>query len=300
MSQVLRIGTRGSKLALKQAQMIQEKCTHHFPETHFEIKVISTKGDEDKSSSLSQIGGKGVFIKGLERALLDHEIDMAVHSLKDVTSQIEEGLTLNAYLSPESQSDVVVLGPKKEMTMPLKIGTGSLRRRMYLHRLYPHWEIEDIRGNVETRIQKVSDGHLDGVVLSEAGLIRLNLPHHISHHFDIKTFLPAPGQGVIAVEIRNDDVHARNVTETLNDPDQSAISRLEMAVLKELGFGCQAPFGMTVHQKDEKLHVVMGLGDKNGRNYHEETLQGTLSEIKTTISHPLSILKKACGYHDNR
>ena len=256
MANSIRIGTRQSPLALKQTDIIAKKLTEADPSITIEIVPISTAGDDDKTTPLWQIGGKGVFIKTLEQALLDNRVDIAVHSLKDVTSELPENLELAAFLVPESCSDVLIL--KKGYTLSdlnagATIGTSSLRRKALLKRDYPHLKPVDIRGNVETRLNKVFSGELDGVILSEAGLIRLGLEHHISYRFDKNTFLPAPGQGVIAVECRKDNAIAQQYCALLNDKHQSIISKAELLFLKTVGFDCRDPLGLYTLITDNRL-----------------------------------------------
>jgi hydroxymethylbilane synthase len=245
--QVLIIGTRGSKLALAQAEIARERLSRTVPDLAVECKIIATSGDRDQRSTLSDIGGKGFFIRELEQALLDKTIDIAVHSFKDVTANLADGLRLSAFFRPESICDALAL--KKGLilqTLPRggRIGTGSLRRKVLLGRIRPDLVITDIRGNIDTRLRKLDEGQYEGIMLSEAGLIRLKLDDRISHRFDPKTFYPAPGQGVITLETRADDDVSHALCMQTGDEDQRYKSEAEFALLHAVGFDCRAPLGV--------------------------------------------------------
>jgi len=257
----IRLGTRKSKLALAQADMVAAHIRVRYPDIEVAIVPLSTPGDIDKTTPLSQLGGKGVFISTLETALLKNNIDIAVHSLKDVTSESSPDLILAGYLKPEACEDALVVS--KNHTTPLtlatlpenpKIGTGSLRRKGLLAELRPDAICVDIRGNVETRIQKC-DTDLDAVILSKAGLLRLGLESRVSETLAPETFIPAPGQGVIALQTRTADSDALQLCTTISDPQQTIISTLEMTLLKRLGLGCQFPFG--TYTTLQNNHVTM-------------------------------------------
>ncbi len=249
MLKFIRLGTRKSKLALVQAEQVAALLRRVYTGMQVNIVPISTPGDTDKTTPLSQLGGKGVFISTLETALLDNVIDIAVHSLKDVTSESSDRLVLSGFLKPEACEDAMVISKKHSQSLTLqtlpknpRIGTGSLRRKGLLAELRADAICVDIRGNVETRIQRCDD-ELDAVILSKAGLLRLGLESRISETLNPSIFIPAPGQGVITLQTRRDDSPSTNLCQTISDNQQSLISSLEMTLLRRLGLGCQFPFG---------------------------------------------------------
>ncbi len=272
----IRLGTRGSQLALIQADRAEKKLKSHFPDLHVEIRIIQTRGDLDLKSPLSEIGGKGVFIKELEVSLLNNEIDIAVHSMKDITSALLPDLQLSAFLKAEAVADVLVLYQHRFENLPLeaKIATGSLRRRALLKKLRPDLQFVDIRGNVLTRIAKLNEGIADGLLLSEAGLMRLGLQNQISHRFDPNFFCPAPGQGVIALETRANDDTAIALCQQINDQEQCLKASTEMAFLEKIQFDCRIPLGLYAQLSDDKTSIYMTafLSNQSMNQFLEEKL----------------------------
>ena len=241
------IGTRGSKLALAQAGIVQRRLQQVLPYVQVETRIIVTSGDRDRKSDLARIGGKGIFIRELERALVDGAIDVAVHSFKDVTTRLAPALVLCAFLQPESVADVMVTEGNKPLDFLPQgalIGTGSVRRKALLQRLRPGLRISEIRGNIDTRIAKVDRREYDGVMLSEAGLIRLGLEDRVSVRFDPGKFYPAPGQGVITIEARETDDEIRRICSLIGDKRQLHVSTAELALLDAVGFDCRTPLGV--------------------------------------------------------
>lgn len=273
MGSPIRLGCRGSALAVKQAEIVKAKLQACYPDTDIVIKTLHTRGDMDKVTPLSSLGGKGVFIKEIEQALLNGDIDIAVHSLKDMTSVSPDELCLSGFLKAESNRDVLVL-KERSRDLPEKavIGTGSMRRIALLKQLYPDWQLNPVRGNVETRIRKVDDGLLDGVVLSEAGLIRLGLTSRISRAFDPEHFLPAPGQGVIVLQTRCEDTKNVAAAAAINDPSQEKLSRIEMAFLLAAGLNCSAPLGGSASLKNGVLSLTAFVTDPHYRSYYRDTV----------------------------
>jgi hydroxymethylbilane synthase len=247
------LGTRGSNLAMAQAHIAAARLKQADSSLTIEIRKIITTGDRDQRASLSEIGGKGVFIKELEQALLGGVIDVAVHSFKDITTQVPTGLELCAFFCPESVGDVLVSRdnvPLEQLPDGAQIGTGSMRRRVLLSRLRPDVRFIDIRGNIDTRMARLDQGMCDGVVLAEAGLIRLGLEKRVTQRFDPRTFFPAPGQGVIALEIRQQDKDISQRCLAAGDEDQRVISCAELSVLDCLGFDCRTPLGVYTQLAD--------------------------------------------------
>jgi len=272
------LGTRGSRLARAQAAIVARRIESAFPGLCVEEKVIVTGGDRDRTSSLASIGGKGIFIRELESALLDNTVDMAVHSFKDVTSQLAPSLMLGAFLAPESVRDVMVTReniPFEKLAPGSLIGTGSMRREALLARLRPDLRIVHIRGNVETRIAKVDRGEYDGVMLSEAGLIRLGLSERASVRFDPDLFYPAPGQGVITVEIRRDDSELAGICAAAGDEARRPVSEAELALLGTIGFDCRTPLG---------VHGTLDAGVVTLRGFFVDEQSGRFTEAAASGS----------------
>lgn len=245
-SRVLRIGSRGSRLALWQAEQAKGRLLELNPGLSVEIQIIKTTGDV-KPDPLSVIGGKGVFTKELEDALLDKRIDLAVHSLKDLPTVIPEGLSISAIGEREDPRDALVLregvaaGSLRELRAGSVVGTSSQRRFSQLKALRNDLAVKDLRGNVDTRVRKLDEGQYDVLILASAGLIRLGLRERISAAIATEEILPAVGQGAIAIETRADDEVAVAATSKLNHRETGLACRAERAFLRGLGGGCQFP-----------------------------------------------------------
>lgn len=252
------IGTRGSRLARAQADIVVSRIRERVPGCEPDIEIIVTSGDRDQKSHLTDIGGKGIFIRELEQALLDGRIDVAVHSFKDVTSRLAPSLTLGGFLAPESVCDVMVTHgnvPFDELPRGARVGTGSMRRKALLKRLRPDLSIEPVRGNVDTRLAKVERREYDAVMLSEAGLIRLGLEDSVAVRFDPSIFYPAPGQGVITLEMRENEGAIGELCALAGDEDQMTMSTAELALLNTIGFDCRTPLGIHTTSDGTMLHM---------------------------------------------
>lgn len=285
MQRIIRIGTRGSRLARVQAEIVIARLKQADPSLHIDTVIITTTGDKDQKTSLKDIGGKGVFIREIEHALLDKTIDLAVHSFKDITCQTADGLRLAGFLKPESVCDVLISRnnmPFKDIPSGSAIGTGSMRRRVLLKRMRNDLEYVDIRGNIDTRIARLDDGVYTGIVLSEAGLIRLGLDGRVSERFNPEHFIPAPGQGVIAVETRAGDEYLSGLCQDAFDKEQFLVSGAEFLVLEKIGFDCRMPFGM--HSRIDKGILTMKAFYENPQNGHfvQETVTGSSSQPSET------------------
>ena len=244
------IGSRGSRLALQQSKIIQRAIQGHHPDLEVTIEVIRTAGDKMPQKALSQLttSVKALFVKEIEEALLQHRIDLAVHSLKDLPTELPDGLDLASIPEREDARDVLVTASAKfhslaELPEGAKLGTGSLRRRVQLQHLRPDLIISPIRGNVDTRIKKIQERGLDGIVLAAAGLKRLGLEDVIAYTFSLEEMVPAIGQGALAVEIRQDDERTRQMLEPLNHPPSRRCALAERRFLHKMGGGCQVPMG---------------------------------------------------------
>jgi hydroxymethylbilane synthase len=275
------LGTRGSRLALAQAEIVADRFRTMVPAAIVTVRTVTTSGDRDRSSRLSDIGGKGVFIRELEQALIGRDIDIAVHSFKDITAHPAPGLCLSGFFRPESVRDVLITaGPLTldELPRGARVGTGSARRRTLLSRLRGDLRMADIRGNIDTRLVKLDRGEYDAIMLSEAGVIRLGLTRRELIGFDPATFYPAPGQGVITLEVRDDDPGLRDLCKEAGDRTQWAISNAELGLLRTVGFDCRTPLG--VHSVLDGNDIVMrGFFMKpDGGRFVEREARGPFSD----------------------
>jgi len=261
------IGTRGSKLAMIQSGSVAAEIRRLHPDTDVRIERIATRGDRDAAAKLENIAGLGVFVKELEDALLDSRIDMAVHSLKDMTTEIAPELRLAAVTQRIDPRDVFISSGKtlKEMPSGAKIGTGSLRRAIQIGVYRPDFEICSIRGNIDTRLRKVADKRYDGTILASAALKRLSLDNNSYEYLSTEQFLPAVGQGALAIEVRADNEDVIGTVSRLNHlPTWQSITA-ERAFLKALGGGCRAPIAALGIIKDNRL-ILEGMVGSIGKN----------------------------------
>jgi len=278
MSRPLVIGSRGSKLALWQAEQARERLRLLNPRIDVRIEIIKTTGDV-KNDPLSVIGGKGVFTKELEDALLDGRIDMAVHSLKDLPTILPDGLSIAAICEREDARDALVLraGSDRGSLMDLPegaiVGTSSQRRLAQLKALRRDVEVRDLRGNVDTRIRKLDEGQYDAVILASAGLVRLGLQHRISARIAVSEMLPAVGQGAIAIETRSDNEFAVESASRLDHRETRVACLAERAFLRGLGGGCQFPIAAHAVLDDGLLKLDGLVAKPDG----SEILRGSLS-----------------------
>lgn len=258
------IGTRRSKLALYQTNLVKEILEKNG--FNVEILPIITSGDRLKDKILSDFGGKGLFVKEIEESLLEFKCDIAVHSLKDVPYQIPKNLKLIAFLKREDPRDCLVLkdGMIKENML---LGTSSLRRKIQLEKIFPNIKIVPIRGNLETRVKKALSGDLDGAVLALAGLKRLRMEDKARHIFDPFELIPAVGQGVIAVEGRKDDEKFAQISKILNDEETSEIVLAERNFLETLKGSCKVPIGGFCQKERSLYHMVAFISKPDGSNF---------------------------------
>ena len=243
----VRIGTRSSKLALWQANLIALALSARYPDVKIELVHVTTKGDKVLNSPLSKIGGKGVFTKELEVAMLEGKADLAVHSLKDVPVEIPPEFTIAAVTKREVPFDAFVSNKYKsfkELPTGAKVGTSSLRRRAQLLAVRPDLQIDNLRGNVDTRLKKLDEGDFDGIILAAAGLKRLGYERRISEILPTSLMLPAVGQGAIAIETLASNSEIVDMLKFLNDSDTEAATNAERAFLKVVEGGCQVPVGV--------------------------------------------------------
>lgn len=262
---MIRIGTRNSKLALIQTNLVKEKLLAAFPEETVEIVPIITKGDKELHKSLDSFGGKGVFTKEIEDKLLDGSIDLAVHSAKDLPMELEKGLEIGALLKREDARDVLVTRKEQKTDSAMVIGTSSLRRELQIKEIYPNVRVRSIRGNVPTRIEKLRKGEYDGIILAAAGLKRLGLEKELDlqyEYFSVETFVPAAGQGILAIECRENSL--KEVLEALNEEDTRLAFEAERAFLASMGGGCNAPCGIYCKKMDIGFMLYGMYGEGGG------------------------------------
>jgi hydroxymethylbilane synthase len=239
---VIRIGTRGSALARAQAEQVRARLAGLGHEA--ELVPIQTTGDREIDRPLADVGGKGAFLKEIEEALLAGQVDLAVHSLKDVPAMLPRGLALCAYLERVDPRDALVSASKatlSELAAGARVGTSSIRRRAQLLALRPDLVVVDLRGNVDTRLRKLREGQCDAIVLAMAGLLRLGRQDEVAQPLEPTAMLPAPGQGVIALECRADDADAWAIVAPLHDAAAARVARAERAFLIALGGDCNVP-----------------------------------------------------------
>lgn len=280
-TKTLRIGTRGSALALRQTEMVVERITKGYPEIAAEIVVIKTTGDRLQDVSLSLIGGKGVFVKELEEALMRGDVDIAVHSMKDLPAEIPESLVIAAIPEREDPRDVLISrGNVKLERMPTgaRIGTGSLRRACQLLNFLPDIQVVPLRGNLDTRIKKIDNENLDGIVIAAAGLRRMGWRDRISQYIPPEIIMPAVGQGALGLEVRTDDREMKELVAFLNDQKTAIEVAAERAFLKVFGAGCEVP--LAAYAKIEKEEVVISglVGDPDGNEIIRDRIRGPVNE----------------------
>lgn len=264
------IGTRGSKLALIQAQFVQKQLAQAYPGDEFKLKIIKTKGDRVKDRSLAEIGDKGIFVREIEQELLNHSIHMAVHSMKDMPSELPDGLCFANAWKREDPRDVLVLR-EADSLQDLKehavIGTGSMRRAYQLLALRPDLKIVNIRGNVDTRIAKMHSEAMDGIVLAAAGLVRLNKEKVITQYLTPEQMVPAAAQGQLAIEMRTDATELLKSVNALADADAQRVTVTERLFLKGIGGGCHKPVGVYARiLKDKKIELYGFYGSEDGKS----------------------------------
>jgi hydroxymethylbilane synthase len=278
---VIRIGTRGSKLALYQSYRVRDELQQKFPDIPFSIEIIKTKGDKILDVALSKIGDKGLFTKEIEEALFNNEIDLAVHSLKDLPTRFPDGAKLGAVLKRGEIRDAVIsLDGKKieNLTSDDIIATSSLRRKAQLLRINKDFKIIEIRGNVNTRIRKMEEGYCSAMVMSAAGLQRLEMDQYISEYLEPERIIPACSQGAIAIEIRENDDLLGKIVSAINDKESYLATEAERAFLRTLEGGCQIPVGSYSRIDGEKFKITGFISNINGTEFLQDTAEGELSQ----------------------
>ena len=277
--QTLKIGTRGSPLALAQAHETQARLmqAHGLPEQAFEVMVISTSGDRIQDRPLSEAGGKGLFTKEIEEALLERRIDIAVHSSKDMPTVLPDGLELSAFLPREDARDAFIGKAAKriaDLPQGARVGSSSLRRQALIRRMRPDLDVVMFRGNVQTRLRKLDEGIADGTILAYAGLKRLGLENVVTDLMPLEDFPPAPGQGAIGIETRIGDHDVEKMLEAIHHVPTGQALACERAFLAALDGSCRTPIAGYATVLGEKLSFAGLIISPGGTQWHEVQLDG--------------------------
>ena len=280
---ILRIGTRASKLALKQSEWVKGKIEARYPDINVDLIRIKTKGDKILDSPLSKIGGKGLFVKEIEDALLERKVDLAVHSMKDVPAELPDRLVLSTFPKREDPADALIsFGGQTLDQLPhqAKVGTSSLRRGAQLLHVRPNIELVPLRGNVDTRLGKLESGDLHAIILAAAGLKRLGLSSRITQTLSFNQVLPAVGQGALGIETRRDDEQTVNLLHFLDHKATRIAITTERAFLKELEGGCQVPIAGLAQLNDDKLSFQGMVAELDGSRILREAIIGTKDQAE--------------------
>jgi hydroxymethylbilane synthase len=278
------IGTRGSQLALWQAEWVQRQLKQIAPDLSVVLKRIQTSGDKIQDVPLAKVGGKGLFVKEIEEALLKNDIDLAVHSMKDMPAVLPSGLHIICVPEREDPRDALLAGDKKKLdALPLgaRVGTSSLRRQAQLLHVRPDLQIKMLRGNVDTRLRKLQENHFDAIVLAASGLKRLGWDEHITECLPVDVSLPAIGQGALGIEGREDDGFVRNLVSRLEHQPTRVTVTAERALLKRLEGGCQVPIAGHAVLQGESLTLDGLVISLDGKRYVRYALSGSMSEAES-------------------
>lgn len=292
MSQTIFIATRESPLALWQAKHVQARLQSLHPQLRFELLGMTTRGDQILDRTLSKVGGKGLFVKELETALLEGRARLAVHSLKDVPMQLEPAFQIAAILAREDPRDAVVFARNgavrtlAQLPAGAQVGSSSLRRALMLHTRFPQLQVVSVRGNVGTRLKKLDEGHIDALIMAAAGLKRLGLADRIDEMLSPQMSLPAPGQGALAIEVCSADTQAAAWVAALNDEATRRATEAERTISRALGGSCEVPLAAYAHIQGEQMHLRAIVGssqrgeflevEQTGEAAHSEALAQAL------------------------
>ena len=295
MSLKLVIGSRGSKLAIEQSNIVKESILNLKPDVDVSIKIIKTKGDILLSQSVQHLVDKGFFVNEIQRELVNKKIDISVHSLKDLPTKNEKNISINSILKREDSRDVFI---SKDNLNPHQIPDGSIiatssnRRKYQLLKINPTFKVIEIRGNVDTRIKKWQSGYCDALVLAYAGIKRLNLSRLISYVFSYDEMLPAAGQGAIAIETRSDDFSTKKIVKNINCSLTEKCVSVERGVLNKLGLGCNAPIAVNVNVTDNVVRLKLMIFSISKMKHISLNLERDVTEIGLLIDEVLSKLNK--------
>ena len=292
MMKTIRVGTRGSRLAIAQTEIALVALRKVHPQVRFEVIPISTKGDVDKRP-LFTLDEKGIFEKEVNEAVKQGEVDFAVHSLKDIPSDLSDDLSVACVLKRASPNDVLVTdnGQKlKDLVSGSVVGTSSLRRAVQLTKTRPDLNVRPIRGNVETRVKKVINGEYDAVILAEAGLARIGMKDVIVERFSIRNFVPAPGQGAIAIVCRRDHTTLANMVQQIEDRRSRIAVLAERALIRKVEGGCRFPLGAVAITNDDKISLYASVFSADGKQSIHVKKVGRASnpeELGSTVANML-------------
>ena len=295
---VIKVGTRGSDLALRQTEEVLDALRPIHPDLDFQVVTVRTQGDANPDKPLAGMG-LGIFVKEIERLLMGGDLDMAVHSLKDLPTVLPEGLVLGALLKRQDPRDVLVnrwncrLG---DLPQGARIGTSSPRRRAQLQNLCPQVTVLPIRGNVDTRLRKAQGEEYDGAVLAAAGLIRLGLTDHVAEYLSAQRFVPPPGQGVLAVEVRADDYSMVDLLRPIDHTETRLAATAERAFLEKLGGGCQIPVGAYARAVEDILLLTVFLSSPDGKKAFRCKVEGlALDPLQLASDAYLAVVERGGG-----
>ena len=283
MGDILRIGTRGSKLALWQANWVRDQLRSTHPGLEIELQIIKTKGDKILDVPLAKVGGKGLFVKEIEDALLGGQIDLAVHSMKDMPALIPEGLKIGPIPERENPLDVLISASGdrlEDLAAGAQIGTSSLRRSAQILRNRPDVEIVPLRGNLDTRLRKLDEGQMDAIVLAAAGVRRLGLADRITQILDADTMLPAVAQGALCIEIRGNDNRTASLLAFFEHPDSSVAVIGERAFLHRLGGSCQVPVAGFASVENGVFHIRGMVAELDGTRVYTGKRHGSADDCR--------------------
>ena len=295
---LVRVGTRGSALARLQTDLVLERLRPLYPHLEFQVITVTTQGDANAAAPLAGMG-LGVFVKEIEQQLMDGRLDMAVHSLKDMPTLLPEGLALAALLPREDPRDVLVnrYGCRLEqLPEGARIGTSSPRRQAQLLSRRPDLAVVPIRGNVETRLRKAEGEECDGAILAAAGLIRLGLADRITEYLSPQSFVPPPGQGILAVETRADDGRMAGILRAVDHAATRYAATAERAFLERLGGGCQVPVGAYAQSDGDLMNLTVFLGAPDGQQTFQAKVRGlTRSPHQLAADAHLALVERGGG-----
>jgi hydroxymethylbilane synthase len=302
MSRKLIIGTRGSKLALTQSNWVKEQLEKNHDGLEIELKIIKTTGDRIQNIALDKIGDRGLFVKEIEEALLKGEVDLAVHSLKDMPGVDTDGLRFVPALIRADARDILIMNTPVSSLKDIKrgavIGTGSKRRAIQLSALRPDLVVEGIRGNVDTRLKKMDDGLYDGIILAKAGLDRLSIHREHVYIFEVNEMLPAPAQGVLGIQIRTEDEGLAKLFEVLIDEESNFQALAERAFLRHINGSCHMPIGAYATINKEELSLVGLFGNEAGDRLCTEQVIGLKKDAELLGKSLAEILRERIQTHE--
>ncbi len=293
MQSVIRIGSRDSILAVRQAELIRDRISQEHPELDIRIITMKTTGDKILDKSLAAIGGKGLFVKELDRALLDGRIDIAVHSLKDVPMELNPDLPLLAFGKREDPRDVMIYRQGlSELPENAVIGTSSRRRELQLKKLCPAYTFRGIRGNVQTRMRKLEEEGYDGTLLAAAGLKRLGMEHVIGQYFSVDEIIPAAGQGILAVQGRRGEDYSWLTC--VDDPESRAAAAAERAFIRTVGGGCTSPSAAHAQVSGNEVKLTGLYYDEDSREYSVDSVISEIGKVQGAAENLARKLAENC------